>query len=767
MIGLPLGDTGWTVWQDAVLRSPGFPAEGLRLAPSSDVAAAADRLLTPGAGPAEEEAFDTALTLATAAGGRALSRIAADPLLREAVTWQNPDMIAMLDGIVGSDPERRTSTRRKRETRLLRYWQRYCGKNETIGFFGPICWVRLDPDPGTRVRARPGPGLVRDGRVFLERWVVAGYAERLAADPRVRQWLAPRTSVEVAVEGRRALRPMRPPVELSVSDAAVLHALDGRPARAVARTVTADPTSGLRSEADVSLALERLVARGLVTWQFALPVAPEADRTLADQLAEIADPEVREPAMAGLDRLRDARDAVAAAAGDPSALARALEDLDATVVSVTGGAARREPGAAYAGRTPCYQDAVRDVEVVIGAGLLDDLAAPLLPVLQAARWLTVRLAEAYTAALEDLHEDGMRLGDLLSLALGLFWGKGGRPLDEVAEEFAARWAALFELDGDGHGAASVTRLEVDPTALARRAERLFATERPGWSGGLLHSPDIQLCATDAEALQRGDYLAVLGELHAARPTLDFFIPWHPEPGRLWGQLDALLGADRMRPLYPADWPRNTGRVALAPGPSGTRVGFAPAPPPASGTWLPAMSVRLERQDGALVAVAPDGRSWPLVEVVGEWLSLHALDAFKLPAAGGHQPRITVGRLVVARQTWRTTIDETGLVAATTPRDRYLAVRRWRATRGLPDRVFVKLDTETKPTYADLTCPQHVAALCGLVRAARRDGGGEVAVTVTEMLPDADRAWLPDAAGRTYLSELRLHVVDPVADRSVS
>ncbi|MEE3922333.1 lantibiotic dehydratase [Micromonospora sp. BRA006-A] len=83
--------------------------------------------------------------------------LAADPLLREAVTWQNPDMLIALDGLLRTDPQVRNARRRKRELSLLRYWQRYCGKAETIGFFGPVCWGTFDatgpactPRPATR-----------------------------------------------------------------------------------------------------------------------------------------------------------------------------------------------------------------------------------------------------------------------------------------------------------------------------------------------------------------------------------------------------------------------------------------------------------------------------------------------------------------------------------------------------------------------------------------------------------------------------------------
>ncbi|MER6936089.1 hypothetical protein ABT386_34375, partial [Streptomyces halstedii] len=82
---MSLGDTGWSVWQDALLRTTGFPAGGLEAFAAPSAAAAADDLL---AGRGDAEVFDKALAGAIAAGAAKICDIAADPLFREAVTWQ-------------------------------------------------------------------------------------------------------------------------------------------------------------------------------------------------------------------------------------------------------------------------------------------------------------------------------------------------------------------------------------------------------------------------------------------------------------------------------------------------------------------------------------------------------------------------------------------------------------------------------------------------------------------------------------------------------
>ncbi|MBQ1070669.1 lantibiotic dehydratase, partial [Micromonospora sp. D75] len=164
-------------------------------------------------------------------------------------------------------------------------------------------------------------------------------------------------------------------------------------------------------------------------------------------------------------------------------------------------------------------------------------------------------------------------------------------------------------------------------------------------------------------------------------------------------------------------------------------------------------------DGVLVATGPDGTRWPLVEVFSDLIAVHAGDAFKLMTDRPHSPRVTVDRLVLARETWRTTVGATGLADAVDQARRYLAVRRWRTALGLPERVFVRVATELKPTYVDLTSPLYANRLCLLLRAARRSGGDDVTVTVSELLPALGQAWLPDRAGRRYVSELRLHISD--------
>ena len=108
----------WGLWRDFAVRSAGFPVSGLKLF-----------------GPGDESVR--------------LRGVARDPMFREAVTWQNPAAVdnAVLKLAEGSSAK--PSRTRQREEMVASYWQRYCAKNDTIGFFGPLAWGRID-DEGRR-----------------------------------------------------------------------------------------------------------------------------------------------------------------------------------------------------------------------------------------------------------------------------------------------------------------------------------------------------------------------------------------------------------------------------------------------------------------------------------------------------------------------------------------------------------------------------------------------------------------------------------------
>jgi hypothetical protein len=773
---VPLGDTGWRVWRAGLLRGAGFPVDGLHRFAEPDLAAAADAANAAAADAgrrrdAGAEAgmarFEAAFDAAAARLGATVHELAGDPLFREALTWQNPVAVTtMLDPLLRHGPApKRDVGRREKEARVARYWARYCAKNDTIGFFGPVCWVDVGDDD-IAVTAVPGPGLVRGRRTYLEWWALAALADRLAADPVVRPWLPCAPQPMLSVADGAVLHPLRGRVPLSRAEAAVLAGCDGRrPAAEIARRAVADASSGLRREQDALLALESLAEREIVIWGLDLPLSLCAEDVMAERLEAIGDPAARARATGAYRELRASRDRAAAAAGDAHALRSALDDLGETFSRLAGRPATRAAGQTYAGRTVCYEDTVRDLDIAVGHRVLDELAPPLSLLLISARWLTAELARAYEAALREVYHDlgggpgsaPVSLSELWYLAQGLFYGAGAKPADAVAADFTRRWSELLALDS---GARAVRYRSEE---LADRVRATFPADRPGWAFARYHSPDVHILASSVAAIGRGEYGFALGELHAAWVALssELFVTVHPDPPALREFVGRDVGSGRLHPLLPETWPRLTARTSDGlRDPAEAQLGFMPAPGADPACLLPITALTVSDVDGQLTVTATDGRHWPLVEALGAYLSTLSVDAFKLLGSFRHSPRVTVDRLVVARETWRLELAEVTFDAVKSERRRYLAARAWRAELGLPERVFVKLDTELKPFYVDLTSPAYVNLLGRALRTARAEAAGPAGLTVIEMLPAPEQAWLPDRAGRRYASELRLQVVDP-------
>jgi hypothetical protein len=143
--------TGWALWRDFAVRSAGFPVSGLEAFGSGDESAR-------------------------------LRSVARDPGFREAVNWQNRAALANAVVKVAENVPTKPAAARRREEIVASYWQRYCAKNDTIGFFGPLAWGRVS-DEGPPLAVRSG-ALVRERFVHLEAWSVQALAETI--DPELR-----------------------------------------------------------------------------------------------------------------------------------------------------------------------------------------------------------------------------------------------------------------------------------------------------------------------------------------------------------------------------------------------------------------------------------------------------------------------------------------------------------------------------------------------------------------------------------------------------
>lgn len=613
---LPLGGD-WALRRDFAVRSAGFPVVGLDAFGGDD-----------------EQAR--------------LRDVAADPAFREAVTWQNRGVLAsMVDGLLeaGGAP----SKQRRREEVVARYWQRYCSKNDTIGFFGPLAWGDVrDEGPALTQRSN---GLVRERTVHMETWCLERFLQ----------------------------------------------------------TVTDDP------------------------W---LPLGPWPEEDARFRIESIADAAARQRAATGLARLEAARKRIAAASRDE--LVEALDEFDHVFEDLVGEAPAPTPELAGGGRTPVYMDAMRDLDVNVGPSLVAELAASLAPLLESSRWLCGRSFELGCGLMMEAIGSGGRR------PLAPLFGKVFAALQEMPrllasehDELQRRWAELLD--------------DPDRTTIGERARARFADFGPAWPISVFHSADIQIAAADADAVERGDYLVVIGDYHPGTNPLGqgLFSYRHPDRQRFLESWGSDVGTPT---IYP--WPPRvlqvpmTARMMPAPNLPGDIVVLPPMPEVRARRGLRVVSVADLFVDGATITDREGSFRAPLHSLF--WVPMFVATVFNYEPfpKDEHMERITAGCTVFRRESWRISLGDCPTEPA--------AVAGWARDHGMPRRVFVRMPDERKPTYLDVESTVLARIFCRQIR--RRAERPDELVAVSEMLPQPEDCWL-ELEGERYTSELRMTAVD--------
>lgn len=763
---------GWAMWRDVVLRGTGFPAADVlalsdaRLAAAADAAGAAAADGAPGLLAAYHEEYQSATGRLSAA----IRDIARSPRFREAVTWQNPKLVRLcLDKLAAGEP--RNVRGRNHELTVASYLQRYCLKNDTIGFTGPVGWARWTDD-GPWLTVDIGREFLARRTVYFEAWAIDAVASALSADPALRPWLVPRLFAAHHLDGATLHVPGRPPVALTPPQSALLALVDGdRSLPDIAAELSQSEFPELGDPAALLAACDELAGRSLIQLDLVGGIEAWPERALLARLERVADAGAREHAREVVQRVIAARDRVSAAAGDDVALESALADLGTCFRAITGMVEERRAGETYAGRTLVYEDTVRATRVALGPALREQLSRPLCLLLDSARWLVAEIGQEYEELFDEIYERRVAqsghpvvpLAAIMSLATPNLYFSPRRlpkPVLRCVEEFQRRWAKILQIP------AGARQVQLRSEDLAGQVARMFPARPAPWPVAIHHAPDVMLAAADADAVAREDYLLVLGEMHLSFNTLEsrVFVQQHDDPPRMLAAVEADLGRRPIIGLTSRDLPGVSSRVSppsalMSPGFTYWTMHVPAATPPAP--ILSAADLAVRREGGQLVVRAGSGSfAAPLTAVTAEWLGAASLNAFKPLARGTRSPRLTIDRLVVARESWTFEASEVTWAAVKSESGRFLAARSWRREHDLPERAFYKVPVEDKPTFVDFSSLVYVNILAKSIRRSAEASGS---VTLSEMLPDQSQLWLRDAGGSRYACELRMLAVDQHAE----
>jgi lantibiotic biosynthesis dehydratase-like protein len=752
-------DMDWRWWRQVLVRGSGFPADGVLRLANEGLARKADSLVNAHRGSEVWRAFREEFYEATVDLSIELQSIASQDDFLRAMTWQNHRLVDLAIRLfLRWDPakDKRLARHRVREELIANYWQRYCVKNDTIGFFGPSGWGKLGD--GGRTRFAPGERMLRSSEVFFEAWAIDRLAEAIEEIPRMREWLMPRRLSFIKLDGDALVEPAGRRVMLSPENVGVLRSCDG---------TTRTHDIAIRADLDVPVVLEILQVlqgRHWISWKLELPVSPWPERDLRCFLDGVGDEKARHQALEWLDSLEVARDRVrdSTSAGT---LADALTSMDELFECITGAASTRNAGRIYGGRTLVYHDSSRDIDIVLG----DDLVAaarPLRLLSRAARWYCWRLGEEARDTLRDAHRRAVakhgRPVDLPTIwfaSLRALYLSIEASMRQIDQEFARKWAAIIPVPA---GTREVCYQYDDLLPLVDEA---FAAPGPGWAEARYFCPDVMVSATDLNALRNGDFMLVLGEVHMAINTMavNCVVTQHPDKADLLSSVDEDFPEPRLLLVLPRESP---GGLNVRTHPALVRdrdilVEFTHHTVAADRPGLVlSRDVEVVETEGTVMARLPGGEVFEFLDIFAEMLTRMVVNRFQLFADRPHMPRVKIDHLVVSRESWRFNPADLDFAAEKDEVARFVRTREWAAELGIPRYVFVKSNVEEKPVYVDFTSPIYVNVLAKLVRRTNADERlPDKTITVVEMLPAHDDLWLTDHQGNRYTSEFRFTWVD--------
>ncbi|MBZ5494123.1 MAG: lantibiotic dehydratase family protein [Acidobacteriia bacterium] len=715
------------------------------------------------------QSFEQSLSAQT----ETLRQFACDPKFQEAVVWQNRQAFETALQSVAREHGGvlRNQRQRNHEELVANYAQRYCVKNDTIGFFGPVAWGRIES--GSRViELSYGPSLTKRRQTYFENWAIDKVAAGISQLKGMDWWISPRLIPDAFIEKGMLQRPGFSPVALSELEQAILSRCNGKVLpQEILHAIHADPRLCDCSQQDLRAVLKAKADEGVLVWRFLVPVEVNSEIALREQLLRVGDPELRTTALNHLDKIEAARREVEGTAGDPNRLNRAMRNVEFVFEEITNVQGNRNPGTTYGGRTVVYEDCQRDLGIRIAPDLLSPIAPALSLLLKSLRWFMQSTAlefqrlfvQTYRELAVAQSSSGVRLQDWWNYTEPKLLNASS--LDEVEKLFRQKWDEILAIGQQD----SMVQLKSDD--LKEKVEQLFPELGAGYYPVRYFCPDLMLAAEDEEAASRGELLYVLGEVHAGKNTLCHaaLVKQHPNRHELVEATQWDLASSCFKilnthanpfttvrtsegVLRPADYFLATTPDAIAPSGHDSH--------PISGLVLTEHDETIE-----VVSVA-DGRRFHILEAFSDLLFAFVMNKASWIPPLRHAPRVLIDKLVIHRETWRFRNGDLDFAAEKDEGKRFLEARRWMKSHSLPRKLFVKSALEVKPFYVDMESPVLVEILCRAIRRMNSSSGEGEEIIFSEMLPGSQQLWLRDAKGSSYTSELRFAVVDLKA-RSLS
>jgi hypothetical protein len=686
---------------------------------------------------------------------------AREALLTSAGTLLPPYLVFVAEGLrerlskqsaheSGPLPPRRKEDR-AHERHLLLYLQRVCAKNDSLSEFGPEGWGTIEEEL-RGLNLSPVPGIA--GREnFLERWTAHGVAAALNADPAVRVELSPRLHPNGRIDDNHFI----------FTDTAETVPLDPKTVELLRRCDGATPAYSFGAEIG---ALEQLAAQNMIRWEVEVPALdPHAFDIIVADVSRWRDRPVRTRWIELLQPIA-ALPLKFAQARETSSRAEIMDEARRQLQNL--GTARETPDRfLYSAANPIGEECFRECHFSLGDDLINEVTTEAEPWIDLWRDNYAFVASRVAAGLRALFEKAPLQNGALPLPAFL------------------RHCAMLKMPLTGPAMVGLAHMAFQEVKAAFRERLRDRPEAAEWelTADDCHfirqnfqydkfdeftypSADLQLEATSAEAVARGEYRWILAELHPPVALLHHGFYWAcPDKAAL---ANALVQTTKGCPsfhygFFAADFtsatavrmldamPERTNYVATQRGDPRWRI----IPPSEIEVYVDDKNGDVGlRTRGSREYLGSFARAWVIP------LGFHPFHFGRAP----HMPRLRCGRVIVQRRSWTVAAEELGPGNFTgVSRDLVVAIERLRAEKEWPRYVYIRpseqalrrsgaegRDKDTKPVFIDLESYLFLEIFHRwLVKAGELE--------VSEMLPDPDHLLWREADGRRSF-ELRTQII---------
>jgi len=699
---------------------------------------------------------------------RTLGELFHDQRMREAVWASARNFSRNFERYLDRPIGKRGTKERQIERTAMLFLQRLTAKNDTISFFGPFVWGRFRPDSQTNLVHEAGAGdLIRRRLVSCEYWAVTTLARRISADPAIRMELCPYLKPSCFLDGSTLFYPIGHRAELDPRRLAVIRLADGRrTSRQLLEALESSTAFAGCSPDKIRAVYQDLIDRKILVCELTVPTAlPNTERHLLRQLERLPEGCASKARwVAEVRRFCDWIEEYARSGYEDRR--RIVDEMDGCFRELTGEEPTRGAGEMYAGRTLIYEDCETNVgRCEVGGALLADIES-LSPLFEIARWISLEIARRYH-------------GRFLELFRRLSGGRS-RPVDFLLFlQEAAVFNEEVEIETDLYRELQEVWREVlgprltdarDEVTLAPAdGERVLAKLRHTRTGDRrmevfghnFHSPDFLFVAKDLDAVNRGDYAVVMGEIH--KSTYMVTMPWAMPFCPYRDEVESFLSQTMTEPVLEFSDPplrhirANINWPVVPPFHEIVTEARTSRYPPER--IINVGELEVVEEDGNLFVGSRDQRHRVWFPSVIRYFNYRKFQknviVDPLPVLGEkYSPCLRYGpRVVLQRRRWKFDREELPEVSrlAADSMELWLAVRSWQQQAGIPRLVFIKVPTEPKPVLIDFDNFLSVELFLRLTRKSP-------VVSISEMVPGPEDLWMRDADGRRFVSEIRTTVV---------